>query len=92
MNSIDKKFFFIRTKIVENVRAEMRKKSFSEDAMLARNSEADSSENLGDLLSSEQGIFLISDHDPKNSKLDFDCLWKVAAASAVLISLYTILK
>ena len=51
ISSIDKKFFFIRTKIDENVRAEKRSKppgSFNEEAMLEE-IRADCSKNLGHL-------------------------------------------
>ena len=66
--SMKKSFFFIRTKIDENARAESRKRSFNEEAMLM-NIRRDCSENLGDLLSKEEDIFLISNHEP--DKWDF---------------------
>jgi len=62
IKSFDKKFFFIRTKIDENVRAEKRKRAFQEDAVLEK-IRRDCLENLGDLLTCEQDIFLISNHD-----------------------------
>ena len=69
IRSIDKNFFFIRTKIDENVRAEKRKRgAFNEDAML-ESIRCNISEHLGDLLTSEQEIFLISNHHP--AKWDF---------------------
>ena len=49
VRSIEKKFFFIRTKIDENVQAEMRKRSFNEDAMLGK-IRRNCVENLGDLM------------------------------------------
>ena len=64
----NKKFFLIRTKIDENVRAEGRKRSFNEDAMLQK-IRRDSAENLGNLLSDVRDIFLISNHD--RDKWDF---------------------
>ena len=71
IRSIKKQFFFIRTKIDNDVRSEMRKRSFNERAMLEK-IRRDCAENLSDLLSNEQDIFLISNHDP--SKWDFDRL------------------
>ena len=65
VRSIDKKFFFIRTKIDENVRAERRKRSFDEEAMLMK-IRRNCLESLGDLLTDEQDIFLISNHEPEN--------------------------
>ena len=76
ISSIDKKFFFIRTKIDENVRAEKRSKapgSFNEEAMLEE-IRADCSKNLGHLQSNTEDIFLISNHHP--SKWEFDRLRK----------------
>jgi len=73
VRSIKKKFFFIRTKIDENVRAEMRKRSFNEDAML-RKIRRNCVENLGDLLSNGEDMFLISNHFP--AKWDFARLTK----------------
>ena len=68
IRSSKKKFFLIRTKIDENVRAEKRKKSFNEEAMLQK-IRSDCSENLGNLLSDVRDIFLISNHHP--DKWDF---------------------
>ena len=68
IRSIKKQFFFIRTKIDNDVRSEMRKRSFNERAMLEK-IRRDCAENLSDLLSNEQDIFLISNHYP--SKWDF---------------------
>ena len=68
VGSIEKKFFFICTKIDENIRAERRKRAFSEGAMLEK-IRCYCSENLLDLLSNEQDIFLISNHYP--AKWDF---------------------
>ena len=76
ISSIDKKFFFIRTKIDENVRAEKRSKppgSFNEEAML-KEIRADCSKNLGHLQSNTKDIFLISNHHP--AKWEFDRLRK----------------
>ena len=70
-----KSFFFIRTKIDENVRAEIRKKSFSEAAVLQkirRNCKENLVDEAGDPISSEDDIFLISNHDP--DKWDFSRL------------------
>ena len=71
IRSIKKQFFFIRTKIDNDVRSEMRKRSFNERAMLEK-IRRDCAENLSDLLRNEQDIFLISNHYP--SKWDFDRL------------------
>ena len=70
-----KSFFFIRTKIDENVRAEIRKKSFSEAAVLQkirRNCKENLVDEAGNPISSEDDIFLISNHDP--DKWDFSRL------------------
>ncbi|XP_022785830.1 T-cell-specific guanine nucleotide triphosphate-binding protein 1-like [Stylophora pistillata] len=67
-----KSFFFIRTKIDENVRAEKRKKSFSEAAMLQkfrRNCMENLVDEAGKPICSEDHIFLISNHHP--GKWDF---------------------
>ncbi|CAH3155998.1 unnamed protein product [Porites lobata] len=63
---MNKKFFLIRTKIDENVQAEKRRKrtqKFDEEAMLARIRE-NVFVSLGNLLTDDQDIFLISNHDP----------------------------
>ena len=65
IRSIDKNFFFIRTQIDESVRAERRKRSFDEETML-KEIRRDCLERLGDLLSNEKDIFLISNHEPEN--------------------------
>ena len=49
IRSMKKSFFFIRTKIDENVRGESRKRAFNEEAMLMK-IRRDCAENLGDLL------------------------------------------
>ncbi|KXJ25246.1 Interferon-inducible GTPase 5 [Exaiptasia diaphana] len=70
--SLKKKFFFVRNKIDENVRAEQRKKStFNETAVLEeiRN---DCVHNLSHLLKNMEDVFLISNHYPL--KWDFDRL------------------
>ena len=64
VRSIGKKFFFIRTKIDESVCAERRKRSFDEEAMLTKIRRY-CLESLGDLLTDEQDIFLISNHEPE---------------------------
>ncbi|XP_068723145.1 interferon-inducible GTPase 1-like [Montipora capricornis] len=68
VKSIEKSFFCIRTKIDENVRAESRKKSFNEEAMLTK-IRRNCLENLSDLLRDEKDVFLISNHEP--AKWDF---------------------
>ena len=64
VRSIDKTFFFIRTKIDESVRAERRKRSFDEQAMVTK-IRRNCLESLGDLLTDEQDVFLISNHEPE---------------------------
>ncbi|PFX28465.1 interferon-inducible GTPase 5-like [Stylophora pistillata] len=67
-----KSFFFIRTKIDDNVRAEKRKKSFSEAAMLEkirRNCIKNLVDEDGKPICIEDHIFLISNHHP--GKWDF---------------------
>ena len=59
IKSIGKNFFLVRTKIDADVQAERRKRSFNEEALLQK-IRADCSNNLGDLLSDQQDIFLIS--------------------------------
>ena len=70
-----KSFLFVRTKIDQDIRAEMRKRSFSEAAVLQK-IRRDCIENLvdkaGKPIGSEDDIFLISNHDP--DKWDFSRL------------------
>ena len=62
VRSMDKKFFFVRTKIDESVRnGKKRKKNFDQNTMFEEEEE-------GELLSKEEDIFLISNHGTK----DFD--------------------
>ena len=68
IRSVEKKFFFIRTKIDDNVRAEKRKRSFDEESML-NEIRRDCSKNLVDLVEDIREIFLISNHYP--AKWDF---------------------
>ena len=69
IKSINKNFFLIRTKIDTSVEAERKgKRSFNEKAMLQK-IRSDCAENLGNLLSDERDIFLISNHD--RDKWDF---------------------
>ncbi|XP_015768738.1 PREDICTED: interferon-inducible GTPase 5-like, partial [Acropora digitifera] len=62
IKSMQKSFFFIRTKIDVDVRAGSRLPSFNENAMLMA-IRRDCAENLGDLLSNEEDLFLISNHE-----------------------------
>ena len=71
INSIGKNFFFVHTKIDDVVRAAKRKRSFNEEALLQK-TRADCLNNLGDLPSNQQDIFLISSHSP--DKWDFSRL------------------
>lgn len=66
--SLKKNYLFIRTKIDESVQCGKTRKRFKEDAMLEE-TRSNCAQWLGDLLSSEQDIFLISNHYPK--KWDF---------------------
>ena len=68
VKSMEKSFFCIRTKIDENIRAESRKRSFDEEAMLTK-IRSNCLENLSDLLRHEKDVFLISNHEP--AKWDF---------------------
>ena len=69
IRSSKKKFFLIRTKIDESLRAEKRKKSFTDEEAMLRKIQSNCSENLGNLLSDVRDIFLISNHD--RGKWDF---------------------
>ena len=71
IKSIGKNVFFVRTKIDVDVNAEERKRSFNEEALLQK-IRADCLNNLGDLLSNQQDIFLIINHFP--GKWDFSRL------------------
>ena len=62
IRSMKKSFFFIRTRVDDSVRAESRKRAFNEEATLMK-IRRDCAENLGDLLSNEEDIFLISNHE-----------------------------
>ena len=68
IRSIEKTFFLIRTKIDNDARSEMRKRSFNERAFL-ETIRRDCAKNLSGFLSNEQNIFLINNHD--SSKWDF---------------------
>lgn len=68
IGSMNKKFFFIRAKIDQDVEAAKRKKTFNEDAVL-RKIRSSCSTNLAGLLRNEDDIFLISSHYP--AKWDF---------------------
>ena len=62
IRSMKKSFFFIRTKIDVDLRAGSQLPSFNENAMLVA-IRRDCAENLGDLLSNEEDLFLISNHE-----------------------------
>ncbi|XP_029188149.2 interferon-inducible GTPase 5-like isoform X1 [Acropora millepora] len=62
IRSMKKSFFFVRTKIDDEYRAQSRKRSFNEEAMLME-IRRDFVENIGDLLSNEEEVFLISNHE-----------------------------
>ncbi|XP_074618656.1 interferon-gamma-inducible GTPase 10-like [Acropora palmata] len=68
IKSMKRKFIFIRSKIDNSARAESRKRSFDEQGMLTK-IRRKCLERLGDLLSCEEDVFLISSHHP--NKWDF---------------------
>ena len=68
IRSMKKSFFFVRCKIDVDVKSESRKQSFKEEATLMK-VRRNCSKNLGDLLSNQEGIFLINNHEP--DKWDF---------------------
>ena len=67
IRSFDRPFFFIRTKVDNDIRAEKRKKSFNEELTL-RKIRRDCANNLAGVLPDEN-VFLISNHD--TTKWDF---------------------
>ena len=73
MQEIGKTFFLIRTKIDEDLKAESKRlyPKFNEKNVL-NDIKQDLLENVRDLVTSEEEIFLISNHDPE--KWDFDRL------------------
>ena len=68
IRSMKKSFFFVRCKIDVDVKNESRKQSSKEEATLMKVRRS-CSKNLGDLLSNQEDIFLISNHEP--DKWDF---------------------
>ena len=62
IRSMKKSFFFVRCKIDVDVKNESRKQSFKEEATLMKVRRS-CSKNLGDLLSNQEDIFLISNHE-----------------------------
>ncbi|XP_067053128.1 interferon-inducible GTPase 1-like [Acropora muricata] len=68
IRSMKKSFFFVRCKIDVDVKSESRKQSFQEEATLMKVRRS-CSKNLGDLLSNQEDIFLICNHEP--DKWDF---------------------
>ncbi|XP_015768740.1 PREDICTED: interferon-inducible GTPase 1-like [Acropora digitifera] len=68
IRSMRKSFFFVRSKIDSDVNSESRKRSFNEEATLMK-VRSNCSQNLGGLLSNQEDIFLISNHEP--DKWDF---------------------
>ena len=74
VRSMDKKFFLVRTKIDESVRnSKKRKKTFDQNAMFEETRRV-CCKDLGELLSKEEDIFLISNHEPDDPDLDFQRL------------------
>ena len=68
IRSMKKSFFFVRCKIDVDVTNEKRKRLFNEEATIME-IRRDCAENLGDLLSNEEDIFLINNHE--RDELDF---------------------
>ena len=66
-----KSFFFVRTKIDQDVRNESRKRAFIEETTLSV-IRKDCLDNLEDVGAYDKVLFLISNHDPE--KWDFDSL------------------
>ena len=73
VKSLEKSFFFVRTHIDENYRAESRKDNFDEKKMLEK-IRRDCLKNLKDLKVKDEEVFLISNNDP--DKWDFPRLIK----------------
>ena len=71
VKSIGKSFFFVRTKIDQDVRSERRKTAFNEEATLEEIRE-DCLENLKRFGADDKVVFLISNHT--TAKWDFDRL------------------
>ncbi|CAB3997456.1 interferon-inducible GTPase 5-like [Paramuricea clavata] len=68
VESMGKSFFFVRTKIDNDRRSELRKKGFNEEKMLKKIRD-DCVENLRNFSFGEEKIFLVSNHNP--AKWDF---------------------
>ena len=68
IRSMKKSFFFVRCKIDVDITNEKRKRLFNEEATIME-IRRDCAENLGDLLSNEEDIFLINNH--QRDELDF---------------------
>ena len=68
VREMKKSFFFVRTKIDVDVKADKRKRAFKEDVTLS-NIRKDALENLKHLVANDEEVFLISNHKPK--KWDF---------------------
>lgn len=79
IKSIEKEFFFVRSKIDVDVESERRRKSFNQEAVL-KEIRADCSKNLRGLLSGQEDIFLINNRKPKH--WDFERL-KIAMVHAL---------
>ena len=84
IKSMKRKFIFIRTKIDNSARAESRKRSFDEQGMLTK-IRCKCLESLGDLLSCEEDVFLISSHHP--NKWDFSRLTQAILEAVHVIML-----
>lgn len=82
IKSMKRKFIFIRTKIDNSARAESRKRSFDEQGMLTK-IRCKCLERLGDLLSCEEDVFLISSHHP--NKWDFSRLTEAIFDAVIML-------
>ena len=69
IRSIKKKFFLIRTKVDQDLRSQQNKRRPLKEEDMLQKIRSDCSDNLGNLLSDNQDIFLISNH--KRDKWDF---------------------
>lgn len=62
VRAMEKSFFFVRTKIDQDLRNERRKRGFNEDATLS-DIRGNCLENLTDFIANDEVVFLISNHE-----------------------------
>ena len=82
IKSMKRKLIYIRTKIDECVRAEARRRSFDEQGILTK-IRCECLKCLGDQLSCEEDVFLISSHDP--NKWEFSRLTEAIFDAVVML-------